>query len=180
MGWGGLRVEGARILEVGCGTGAVGLACAAMGAEHVWITDVDSAALDLAAANAERNGLRGNVTLCTLDMHDDSPAARPAELSPAFDLLLAADVLYAPVEGAWRDTIAAVRRFLGTAPDARALCSFGRDDKRAAVVQRNVEHFERECARGEAGLRVVARDELSCQFDDGGRQGVLMLLVAPQ
>ena len=79
----------------------------------------------------------------------------------------------------WRDTISAVRRFLGESPDARALCSFGRDDKRAAIVQRNVEAFERELARGEAGLRIVARDEMSVRFDDGSCQGVLMLLVAP-
>ena len=40
--WAGLRVEGRTVLELLCGMGAVGLACAALGAAEVWCTDSDA------------------------------------------------------------------------------------------------------------------------------------------
>ena len=49
--------EGARVLDLGCGTGALGLALAARGAGHVDLVDRDALALAFAAENARRNGL---------------------------------------------------------------------------------------------------------------------------
>ena len=50
-----LELRGARVVELGSGTGAVGLACAALGAEEVVLTDGGSKSLlRLAETNAAR------------------------------------------------------------------------------------------------------------------------------
>ena len=55
------RAHAARVnwyvIELGCGTAAVGLACAALSCSEVVLTDVDEAALLLAQRNAVLNGL---------------------------------------------------------------------------------------------------------------------------
>ena len=53
----GYSVAGARVLDLGCGTGALGLALATRGAGHVDLVDRDALALAFAAENARRNGL---------------------------------------------------------------------------------------------------------------------------
>ncbi|MEI6776896.1 MAG: methyltransferase [Chloroflexales bacterium] len=53
--------EGARVLDVGCGYGPIGVAAAAAGAAVVDMIDVNLLAVESARANAERYGLRGEV-----------------------------------------------------------------------------------------------------------------------
>ena len=72
VGWGGINVAGCRICELGCGTAAVGLACASLGASEVVLTDIDAAALSLAERNASLNGLI-NTRTAWLDI--DAPTA---------------------------------------------------------------------------------------------------------
>ena len=50
------RVAGRDVLELGAGTGAVGLVCALLGARSVTMTDRDEATLALVHANARLNG----------------------------------------------------------------------------------------------------------------------------
>lgn len=51
---------GQRVLDLGCGAGLVGLyAAARCGAENVWMTDVDPAAVRISRENAEINGMEG-------------------------------------------------------------------------------------------------------------------------
>jgi predicted nicotinamide N-methyase len=50
------RLEGARVLELGAGTGLPGIIAAALGAEVVQ-TDINERALSLCSRNAERNGI---------------------------------------------------------------------------------------------------------------------------
>ncbi|MEI7771431.1 MAG: methyltransferase, partial [Chloroflexales bacterium] len=52
---------GARVLDVGCGYGPLGVAAAAAGAALVDMVDIDLLAVASARANAERYGLRGEV-----------------------------------------------------------------------------------------------------------------------
>src|SRR4029077_16532127 len=50
--------RGARVLDLGCGTGALGLALATLPeVDHVTLVDRDALALAFAAENAARNGL---------------------------------------------------------------------------------------------------------------------------
>ena len=48
-------VRGKKCIELGCGTGLVGLAAAALGG-HVLLTDVPSVVRDTAGINVARNG----------------------------------------------------------------------------------------------------------------------------
>ena len=80
-----LRLDGKRVLELGCGLALPSLAAARCGA-RVLATDWAQEAVDLVAANAKANGLQLRSTLLRWDT-----AATALE---AFDLVLAADVLY--------------------------------------------------------------------------------------
>ncbi len=53
----GLVLPGERVLDLGCGHGALGVVAAAAGAGHVTFSDVHAPSVTLALANAERNGL---------------------------------------------------------------------------------------------------------------------------
>ena len=81
------RLEGLRVVELGCGLGVPSLAASRSGAT-VLATDADPEALELLARNAARNGLA--VETARVDW------ASPADLvgRGPFDLVLAADVLY--------------------------------------------------------------------------------------
>ncbi|MFL5896168.1 MAG: class I SAM-dependent methyltransferase [Thermoleophilaceae bacterium] len=84
---GGERLDGLRVVELGCGMGVPSLVASRRGAA-VLATDASAEALELLALNASRNGIA--VETAQLDW------ARPTELPAraAFDLALAADVLY--------------------------------------------------------------------------------------
>jgi predicted nicotinamide N-methyase len=81
------RLDGLRVVELGCGMGVPSLAASAAGAK-VLATDSDAAALELLGRNASRNGL--DVATARVDW------ASPASLTgrAPFDLVLAGDVLY--------------------------------------------------------------------------------------
>jgi predicted nicotinamide N-methyase len=83
----GRRLDGVRVVELGCGMGVPSLAASRSGAT-VLATDASLEALELLACNASRNGL--DVNTAQFDW------ARPGGLvaGAPFDLVLAADVLY--------------------------------------------------------------------------------------
>jgi len=81
------RLEGLRVLELGCGLGLPSLAAAAAGA-YVLATDWSSDAIELLRRNAERNGLELRAEVVRWD--EPEPLLREAP----WDLVLAADVLY--------------------------------------------------------------------------------------
>ena len=180
--WAGLRVAGKSVLELGCGCGAVGLACAALGARSVWLTDIDEAALALAARNAALNGLEGTARAARLDFlaaeaggEEAATPARPPGMPATFELVVAADILYDWSESRWRDALGAMARYLGTGADARVLCCFG-SGSRSGAARRSVEALERAVGRGDtAGLRCVASEEVP---PEGPNEGLLMLLLA--
>ncbi|MBI1817977.1 MAG: methyltransferase [Deltaproteobacteria bacterium] len=82
----GARLDGRRVLEVGCGLGVPALVAARCGAAVV-LTDRNVAAARFANRNLRRNGLHGSVAV--MDWR------QPAICGP-FDLCLAADVTYDP------------------------------------------------------------------------------------
>ncbi len=79
-GGGAFDVRGKRVLEVGAGAGAPGVACAAAGAAEVWISDWDVVALQLAARNAALNGVAERVKTAALDWRE--PEASPLAARP--------------------------------------------------------------------------------------------------
>lgn len=80
------RLDGTSVLDLGCGPGVVGFTAARLGA-RVTLGDLLPEALDLAAANARRNGVA--VDLMQIDLR------RPPR-DRAFDLVIASDMLYEP------------------------------------------------------------------------------------
>ena len=81
------RVDGLRVLELGCGL-AVPSLVAARGGADVLATDGDPDALGLVERNARDNGLQVATAHVEWDAADELIASGP------FDLVLAADVLY--------------------------------------------------------------------------------------
>lgn len=55
-------IDGARVLDVGCGSGILAIAAAKLGATAVHGVDTDEIAIEATAANVARNGLVGRVT----------------------------------------------------------------------------------------------------------------------
>jgi ribosomal protein L11 methyltransferase len=58
----GLVVPGMAVLDVGCGSGVLAVAAAALGASPVIAVDIDAAARSATVANAEANGVAGSVS----------------------------------------------------------------------------------------------------------------------
>lgn len=84
----GRRFTGLRVLELGAGTGVVGLTLAKYGAK-VTLTDCEPELLTLLRRNAEANGVAGSV-----QFHDLHWGDRSTYLTAPYDLIVAADVLY--------------------------------------------------------------------------------------
>ncbi|MGH6670962.1 MAG: class I SAM-dependent methyltransferase [Xanthobacteraceae bacterium] len=77
-------VGGCRVLDLGCGSGLVGIAAAKSGAKEVIAADIDRYALAAATLNAELNGVRLRPIL------GDLTAGSP----PAVDVILVGDLFY--------------------------------------------------------------------------------------
>jgi ribosomal protein L11 methyltransferase len=123
--------DGARILDVGCGSGILSIAAARLGARAVVALDVDPIAVEATIANARRNRLAGRI--------ETRQGSLPSGAGP-FDLVLANLIASLLVELA--PLLAGELRAGGT-----LLASGIFIDREAAVV----EAFEA------AGLETVAR-----------------------
>lgn len=65
---------GQKLLDLGCGAGLVGIAAAkVLGAQNVWMTDLDGDAVELARSNASQNGADGITIVCG-DAYDEVEA----------------------------------------------------------------------------------------------------------
>ena len=78
-------VRGKRVLDLGCGGGAAGLAAALAGAALVTANDIDPVALYVARRNAEANGLE-----LAFDAHDLTQDAAALQA----DAILVGDLFY--------------------------------------------------------------------------------------
>ena len=89
----------ARAVELGSGTGLVGLAAARLGADVCMTDQEDLLVLMRRNAAANKDALRGNVVCQRLDWTEPRPAVPPhdmAALAAAPDAILASDVVYNP------------------------------------------------------------------------------------
>ena len=66
---------GDTVLDVGCGSGILGIAAAKLGAGQCYLTDIDPVAVASAAHNAEANGVTGRVTVAHADLLDEARLA---------------------------------------------------------------------------------------------------------
>ena len=134
---------GKRVLDLGCGSGILGIGALLLGCDSVAGCDIDPKAPEVAEANAALNGLHADrFRVCAGDVLADAPMR--ASLGAGYDLVLAnivSDVII-PLSGI-------VGEFL--APDGVFLCSGiieGRQDEVAAALCRNgfaiLEHFNEE------------------------------------
>lgn len=81
-------VEGARVVDYGCGSGILGIAAAKLGAESVWCVDHDRQALAATRENAGVNGVADRIHACL-------PGSMPALQA---DIVLA-NILFKPLVG---------------------------------------------------------------------------------
>ncbi|GBG00326.1 hypothetical protein Rsub_13034 [Raphidocelis subcapitata] len=89
----GVPLAGARVLELGAGTGAVGLAAALLGAARVLLTDRPHL-MGLLNQNIEANALGGSVAAVPYEWGGPLPDA--AGFEGGFDLVLLSDLVYEP------------------------------------------------------------------------------------
>ena len=104
------RVQGMRVLELGCGTAAPGIALERVGAQ-VTCTDYDPLALQMARYNAKLNGCKSLET-CQLDWY------KP-ELEGNFDLVVGSEVVY--FEKSFEPLLSVLKHY--TAPRGRVILS---------------------------------------------------------
>lgn len=65
-------IAGARtVIDVGTGSGILGIAAAKLGAKRVFMTDIDYVAVKTAAHNAEENGVKDACEVCLNDLLDE-------------------------------------------------------------------------------------------------------------
>jgi len=114
--------SGLRVLELGCGLGAAGLAAAThAGASAVVLSDRDDAVLGHARAAAAANGVDAVVSTASLDwaaISDDELRAALGDGFAAFDVVVGADILYD--ESAARMLAALLARLLPSHTHAHA------------------------------------------------------------
>ena len=131
-------IRGKAVIDLGSGTGAVGLSAAAIGAEHVVLSDADSAAtistdlgwqerstLETLALNVALNSahVQAAVGVEALCWGDSSQIAALLQRHPrGFSAVLLSDLLYYKPEETY-DTLAATIRALAAA-DARVILSY--------------------------------------------------------
>ena len=149
------RVAGRDVLELGAGTGAVGLVCALLGARSVTMTDRDEATLALMHANARLNGHYDPNASCEVSARALDWGDLATYHARAYNLIVAADVLYLPEHCDALPAAAAAH----LAPGGQLVVACGL--RRAGLMERLVDAIR---ARG---LRpVVHRDALVLRDDD--------------
>ena len=79
--------RGRRVLDCFTHTGSFALNAARGGAEHVTAVDVSESAIEMARANAARNGLEGRMDFLTADVFDLLPRLEAAHQKP-YDLII--------------------------------------------------------------------------------------------
>ncbi len=64
--------DGATVIDVGTGSGILGIACVKLGAQKVYMTDIDEVAVESAKHNARVNGVEGNCQIVKCDLLGDA------------------------------------------------------------------------------------------------------------
>ncbi|KAI9714551.1 MAG: hypothetical protein M1812_006356 [Candelaria pacifica] len=166
-----------RVLELGSGTGLVGIAAAAIGGATVHLTDLSEILPNLTRNVQENWGLitrnGGFATTAVLDWSDDGESPGPEDVADRvsdhggrFPVILAADPLYSPQHP--QLFVQAIRRWLSRSKDARVVVELPLRDTYAPEI----EEFRK--TMRVSGLKVIEQGE-EVGFDDwgGGVEGGL-------
>ena len=97
-------LDGAKVLDVFAGTGALGLEALSRGAAHVTFIDQGRAALKLLRANVQTCNAQSETRILTRDASSPGPATSPATLvflDPPYGKGLGEEALVALIENAW-------------------------------------------------------------------------------
>ncbi|KAJ3250422.1 hypothetical protein HDU77_006664 [Chytriomyces hyalinus] len=140
------------ILELGCGTGIVGIVAAKMGAKRVFMTDYMPAIQANAQSNVDSNQCQHVATVHSLDwswiaentpIPKDSATLLPQLLdtNSSFDVIFGADICYELIHGRLVPPVCA--RFLSLSPKARIYFVTGLRGERFA---QDVVQFEEQMA----------------------------------
>ena len=96
--------EGARVIDLFAGTGALGLEALSRGAAHLTAVERDAEALAALRVNIEALGCGTRATVVAADATRPPPATRPCNLAlldPPYRAGLAAPALVALIDGGW-------------------------------------------------------------------------------
>ena len=115
----GARVEGARVLDLYCGTGALAIEALSRGAASALLVDQDTRP---ALGNVERLGLRERVELVRSDVGRWLSANSPANAAGEFDLVFV-DAPYRLADRVQQDLVTHIPGLL--TPDGRAIVESG-------------------------------------------------------
>lgn len=90
-----LDLPSCSVMELGAGCGGVGLAAAALGAQAVWLTDLD-VGISTLRHNVNLNEMDNQVSVCALDWRDETMSvfASGALSAVSFDLIIASECIY--------------------------------------------------------------------------------------
>ena len=126
---GRLNVE-RRVLELGCGLGLVGMACAKAGATAVVLTDYDPELLSACSKSIALNGLEPQVTTSMLDWQQVCLGQLP-DLQT--DLILGADIIYD--EDHAKSVLGSIRQLLQAGIGKEGILVTGEPDKRQGISE---------------------------------------------
>ncbi|KPV38966.1 50S ribosomal protein L11 methyltransferase [Alicyclobacillus ferrooxydans] len=146
--------DGARVLDVGCGTGILAIAAAKLGAGEVLAMDVDPVAVSTARENVSRNGVENNVSvlngnlLAPMDVDPTPVVTETGIVTPlAKGFLCSQDLAQMP---AWNVVVANILRDIvilhlpviksSLAPGGKLLVSGFVQEQAAKVAAAMVEH----------------------------------------
>lgn len=138
-------VHSKRVLELGCGTGVVGLTLAKLGVRHVTLTDSESVLWPLLRKSIASNDIpEDRIWIHGLDWKDPSTFLLEGDESSSseFDLVVAADVLYSGMDRLFARALAShlpsseeVECSRRSPPEAMIACPFRTDSPLAEFFE---------------------------------------------
>ena len=159
---------GASILEVGAGVGLTGLACHALGAASVLLTDGEERLIN--ALRARHVGCPDSLRFAHLDWHADTSA----EQEERFDLILGAEVLH-PACGGEVHVPSVIARKLARTAGARAMLL---SEVRSIQTCYTAVHALAMHGLRVAAFQIVGREGFQVRLDALPEIGAQLLLVA--
>jgi predicted nicotinamide N-methyase len=169
-------VRGARVVELGAGTGVAGMLCARFGAARVWVTDHDVKCIKHMTEDLARNGIEAGVV--RLDWFLPIPTAFIDELAAQAEVplvIIAGDVLYKSVLAVPFFTTA--KNLLGLHPEAYLiLCHIPRADVRHEFVVQTAQDLGLCVDKQDDGFRERVDTDL-CPKEDVDRAHVYVITL---